>query len=65
MLAEGVGENMGVTERKCGDTNKNNREDSGASDYDEDPYVDNALWGKFAGIPQRIADGNIAVKSHG
>lgn len=43
MLAEGVGENMGVTERKCGDTNKNNREDSGVSDYDEDPYVDNAL----------------------
>ena len=55
---------MGVTERKCGDTNKN-REDSGASDYHEDPYVDNVLWGKFAGIPQRIADGNIVVKSHG
>ena len=32
---------MGVTERKCGDMNKNNREESGASDYDEDPYVDN------------------------
>ena len=56
---------MGVTERKCGDMNKNNREESGASEYDEDPYVDNALWGKVAGIPQRITDGNIAVKSHG
>lgn len=65
MLAEGVGDNMGVTERKCGDTNKNNREDSGTSDYNEDPYVDNVSWGKFAGIPQRIEDGNIAVESHG
>lgn len=45
--------------------NKNNREDSGASDYDEDPYADNTLWGKFTGIPQRITDGNTEVKSHG
>lgn len=55
------------SDRKKWDTNKNNREDSGASDYDEDPDIDNALWGKVCwNNSQRIADGNSdSGQSHG
>ena len=60
-----MGEDAGVTEGKSGNANKNNREDRRASDDNEAPYVDNALGGELAAIPQRIANGNVAVKGHG